>query len=344
MKKTINTNFFCIGEEQPCYVIAEIGSNHNGNFDMACEMIEKAADAGVNAVKFQTFKAKEHYSKKTPKIDLYKEGIYELIEKLEIDRSWHPKLADLCSKLKIDFLDSPCDKEAIDIAVSVGMPLIKIASYDMVDGRLVKEIAKTGKGVMFSTGMSTTAEIEAAVNICRENGNDNIIILQCTSLYPAPVHLTNLKAMNTISNMFGVITGYSDHTLGDYIPCAAVAMGAKVIEKHYTLGRHLPGPDHNFAIEPGELKLMVQRIRDIESAFGDGIKNGPRPEEMELYTKARRSIIAKNKINKGQVIEEKDLVIKRPGLGIHPSQIALVVGKKAVKDIEEDEPITWQML
>jgi N,N'-diacetyllegionaminate synthase len=344
MKKIIDTNFFRIGDNQPCYVIAEIGSNHNGNFDMACELIEKAKDAGVNAVKFQTFKAKEHYSKKTPKIGLYKEGIYELIEKLEIDRSWHSKLAALCTKLHIDFLDSPCDKEAIAIAVSVRMPIIKIASYDMVDGRLVTEIAKTGKAVMFSTGMSTTSEIETAVNICRTNGNDNIIVLQCTSLYPAPVHLTNLKTMSTIGNMFGVITGYSDHTLGDHIPCAAVAMGAKVIEKHYTLGRQLPGPDHNFAIEPDELKTMVSRIRDIESAIGDGIKNGPREEEMELFTKARRSIIAKNKINKGQVIKEEDIVIKRPGLGIHPSQITLVVGKKALQDIDEDEPITWAMI
>lgn len=344
MKKTLDTNFSRIGADQPCYLIAEIGSNHNGNFDMACELIEKAKQAGVSAVKFQTFRAKEHYSKKTPKIGLYQEGIYELIEKLEIDRSWHSKLAALCTKLNIDFLDSPCDTEAIGIAVSVGMPLIKIASYDMVDVRLVSEIAKTGKGVMFSTGMSTTSEIEAAINICRNNGNDKIVVLQCTSLYPAPANLSNLRAMSTISNMFDVITGYSDHTMGDHIPCAAVAMGAKVIEKHYTLGRHLPGPDHNFAIEPEELKTMVSRIRDIESAVGDGVKNGPRAEEMELFTKARRSIIAKKKISKGHQITEEDIVIKRPGLGIHPSQITVVVGKTAKRDIDEDEPITWEMI
>lgn len=344
MSKIIKTNFFEIGENRPCYIIAEIGSNHNGNFDMACELIEKAKEAGANAVKFQTFKAKEHYSKKTPKIGLYKEDIYTLIEKLEIDRSWHPKLAALCNKLQLDFLDSPCDTEAIGIAVSVGMPVIKIASYDMVDVRLVEQIARTGKGVMFSTGMSTTAEIETAVNICRTNGNENIVVLQCTSLYPAPARLSNLEAMRTIRNMFGVITGYSDHTLGDHIPCAAVAMGASVIEKHYTLGRSLPGPDHNFAIEPQELKDMVSRMRDIESAMGDGIKNGPREEERELYTKARRSILAKTKISKGQPIREEDLVIKRPGLGIHPSQLLSVIGRVALRDIEEDEPITWEMI
>lgn len=344
MKKQLTTNFFKIGTDQPCYIIAEIGSNHNGNFDMACELIEKAKEAGVNAVKFQTFKAKEHYSKRTPKIDLYKEDIYTLIEKLEIDRTWHPKLAALCKKLSIDFLDSPCDTEAIDIAVSVGMPIIKIASYDMVDIRLVEQIAKTGKGVMFSTGMSTTSEIETAVNICRSNGNENIIVLQCTSLYPAPANLSNLNAMHTIGNMFGVITGYSDHTLGDHIPCAAVAMGAKVIEKHYTLGRQLPGPDHNFAIEPLELKTMVTKMRDIEQAMGDGIKNGPRAEELELFSKARRSILARNKIKKGQAITDKDIVIKRPGLGIHPSDIYSVIGRIAQRDIEEDEPIKWDMI
>ncbi|HET6225878.1 MAG TPA: N-acetylneuraminate synthase family protein [Bacteroidia bacterium] len=344
MRSNIQTSFFSIGNENPCYIIAEIGSNHNGNFDMACEMIEKAKDAGVNAVKFQTFKAKEHYSKKTPKIDLYKEDIYTLIEKLEIDRTWHTKLAALCKKLAIDFLDSPCDTEAIQIAVNVGMPIIKIASYDMVDIRLVDQIAKTGKAVMFSTGMSTTSEIETAVNICRTNNNNNIIVLQCTSLYPAPAHLSNLNAMLTIANMFGVITGYSDHTLGDHIPCAAIALGAKVIEKHYTLNRQLPGPDHNFAIEPHELKDMVNKMRDIESALGDGIKNGPRGEEMDLFAKARRSIIAKQKINKGQVIKSNDIVIKRPGLGIHPSQIHSVIGRIAQRDIEEDEPITPEMI
>jgi sialic acid synthase SpsE len=344
MSKLISTNFSKIGEDQPCYIIAEIGSNHNGNYDMACELIEKAAEAGVNAVKFQTFRAKEHYSKKTPKIALYNEGIYELIEKLEIDRTWHPKLAALCKNFKIDFLDSPCDKEAIEIAISVGMPLIKIASYDMVDIRLVDLISKTQKAVMFSSGMATTSEIEGAINICRNNGNENIIVLQCTSLYPAPARLSNLRAMETVAKMFGVISGYSDHTLGDHIPCAAVAMGAKVIEKHYTLERNLPGPDHNFAIEPQELKLMVERIRDIESAFGDGIKNGPRLEEEELYTKARRSILARNPIKKGQVIKDNDIVIKRPGMGIHPAQINLVVGRIAQIDIDEDEPITWKML
>ncbi len=343
-KKTINTKFHVIGNDNPCYIIAEIGSNHNGSFDQACEMIEKAAVAKVNAVKFQTFKASNHYSKKTPKISLYKEDIYSLIEKLEIDRTWHSKLADVCKSYKVDFLDSPCDSEAIAIALSVNMPLIKVASFDMVDIRLIDEISKTGKGIMFSAGMATLAEIETAVNICRKNQNEQIIILQCTSIYPAPVSLSNLQAMATIARAFNVIVGYSDHTLGDHIACASVAMGAKVVEKHYTLNRNLEGPDHVFAIEPSELKDMVSKIRDIEQAIGDGIKNGPRQEEMEFYKNARRSIIAARTINQGDIILDEDLVIKRPGYGIHPSQLQLVIGRAAKQNIDEDSPITWDLI
>lgn len=340
----INTSFSQISYGDPCYLIAEIGSNHNGNFDQACEMIEKAAEAGINAVKFQTFKAKNHYSTKTPKIEMYDKGIYELIEELEIDRSWHVKLAEVSRNSGIDFLDSPCDFDAVDLAVQVDMPLIKVASFDMVDIRLVDYISQTGRGVIFSTGMANMSEIETAVNICRKNNNDKIIALQCTSIYPAPAQLSNLRAMDTIRRAFNIIVGYSDHTLGDHIPCAAVAMGAKVIEKHFTLDRNMKGPDHAFAIEPHELKDMVSRIKDIESGLGDGMKNGPRPEEIEFYEKARRSIIAKRNIGKGEIIKDEDVIIKRPGSGIHPSQLSIVIGRIARREIKEDEPITWETI
>lgn len=340
----IKTPYRTISNESPCYIISEIGSNHNGSFDLACELIGKAAEAGVDAVKFQTFKAKNHYSKNTPKMGMYKEDIYSLIEKLEIDRTWHAKLADVCKSYQVDFLDSPCDSEAISIAIGVNMPIIKVASFDMVDVRLIDEISKTGKAVMFSAGMCKLSEIENAVNICRGNGNDNLIVLQCTSVYPAPVNLSNLYAMNTIKKAFNVITGYSDHTMGDHIACAAVALGAKVIEKHYTLNRKMVGPDHAFAIEPKELTNMISKIRDIESGLGDGIKNGPRPEEMEFYKNARRSILASRKILKGEIIQDEDIVIKRPGYGIQPSLINIVIGRKAKINIEADSPITWEMI
>jgi sialic acid synthase SpsE len=340
----IITRFSKIGLKNECYLIAEIGSNHNGNFDQACEMIERAAEAGINAVKFQTFKAQNHYSTRTPRISLYEKSIYKLIEELEIDRSWHAKLAEVSNNLGIDFLDSPCDFEAIDLAVHVDMPLLKVASFDMVDIRLVERVSQTGRGIILSTGMANMSEIETAVNICRQNENDKIIILQCTSIYPALAQLSNLNAMETIKRAFNVIVGYSDHTLGDHISCAAVALGAKVIEKHSTLDRNMNGPDHAFAIEPHELKDMVLKIRDIESGLGDGIKNGPRLEEMEFYQKARRSIIAKRNIAKGEIIKDEDLIIKRPGYGIHPSQLAIVVGRIAQTDIEADEPLTWEVI
>jgi N,N'-diacetyllegionaminate synthase len=342
--KTIITPYHKISESDPCYIIAEIGSNHNGNFDQACEMIEKAALCGVSAVKFQTFKASNHYSKKTPNISLYKESIYSLIEKLEINRSWHVKLAEACKRNKVDFLDSPCDSEAIAMAVELNMPIIKVASFDMVDVRIIDEISKTGKALMFSAGMCKISEIETAVNICRENNNNNIIILQCTSVYPAPIHISNLNAMETIKRAFNVITGYSDHTMGDHIACAAVALGAKVIEKHYTLSRKMDGPDHAFAIEPHELANMVTKIRDIEASLGDGMKNGPRAEEMEFYKNARRSILSSRDISKGEIIQDMDIVIKRPGYGIQPSMINLVVGRTAKVNIEADSPITWEMI
>jgi sialic acid synthase SpsE len=224
------------------------------------------------------------------------------------------------------------------------MPIIKVASFDMVDVRLIDEISKTGKAVMFSAGMCKLSEIETAVNICRGNGNHNLIVLQCTSVYPAPANLSNLNAMETIRRAFNVITGYSDHTMGDHIACAAVALGAKVIEKHYTLSRKMDGPDHAFAIEPNELAEMVSKIRDIEAGLGDGLKNGPREEEMEFYKKARRSILSSRNISKGEVIQDQDIVIKRPGYGIQPSLIDLVVGRTAKVNIEADSPITWDMI
>ena len=338
----LKTKFFTISKNDPSYIIGEIGSNHNGNFDMAIELISKAKEAGVNAVKFQTFKAKTHYSKKTNKISLYKENIYDLIESLEIDRRWHIKLSKACNDLELDFMDSPCDSDAIKLTQEVGMDLIKVSSFDMVDSRLLEQIAKTGKSIVFSTGMSNMAEIENAVNIVRRNKNNNIAILQCTSLYPAPFNLANLSAMETIKNAFNVIVGYSDHTIGDHIACAAVARGAKIIEKHITLDKSLPGPDHSFAINMEELKTMVSRIREIESSLGDGIKNGPREEELEFFKNARRSLIAKKNIKKGEMITSDHIIIKRPNYGIHPFNIQIVIGRISKENIKKDDPILWE--
>ncbi len=225
--------------------------------------------------------------------------------------------------------------------VNLKTGLLKVASFDLTDIKLIEYMAKTGSSLLMSTGLATLSDIENAVNACRKIGNENFALLQCTSLYPAPAHLSNLKSMATIKQAFNCVVGYSDHTMGDHIPLAAVAMGAKIIEKHYTLDRSMKGPDHSFAMQPDELKDMVLKIRDVEAAIGDGIKNGPREEERENFN-LRRSLIAKKDIHKGHTITEEDIIIKRPGYGILPQFYDIVVGREAKDDIKADEWITWE--
>jgi len=338
-----------IGQDQPTYVIAEIGSNHNGDLATAMQMIEVAADAGVDAVKFQAFKAQKHYSKFTPGFSyLNKAGIslstYDLIKSLEINREWHAELLAYAKKCGVTFLSSPCDKEAVMQLHDIGMPAFKVASFDLPDLDLIGFIAALKKPVILSTGMADYSDIQAALRVCKNVGNEDIMLLQCTSLYPAPVHVANLAAIQTMFQAFGNIIGYSDHTLGWHIVLASVAHGAKIIEKHFTLDRNQHGPDHTFAIEPHELKIMVQQIRDIEAALGDGIKNGPSIEEAEMFQKGRRSVHVTKRLESGQVIKKEDLCIKRPGYGVSPAIFDKIVGMTVKKDIPEDHWITWEDL
>jgi len=334
-----------VGTGQPCYVIAEIGSNHNQDFGLACEMILAAAEAGADAVKFQTFKASEHYSRRTPKFNYLKDlDPHDLIQSLELDRSWQVDLKKYAESQGVAFFSSPCDSEAIQGLATLDVPAYKVASFDLTDDRLVSEIAQQRKPVIISTGMATWMDIQLAVNACLKEGNKDIILLQCTSLYPAPASLANLAAMGSMRSAFGLHTGYSDHTEGDHFCLAAVAMGACVIEKHFTIDRKLPGPDHSFAMEPLEFKEMIDKIRQIEQGIGDGIKDGPREEEKEMAEKGRRSLHAAIAIAKGEVITPEMLVIKRPGLGVTPYLRNEVVGRKARVDIQADDWITWQML
>lgn len=306
-------------------------------------MIDKAKDSGCDAVKFQTFKAKEHYSKYTPLHSKYDKNIHQLIQELEIDRSWHEKLKKYCDNIGIHFFSSPCDYDSIDEMVRLNTGVLKVASFDLTDVKLIEYMAKTNLPIIMSTGLATLSDIENAVNTCKKAGNESIALLQCTSLYPAPARLSNLKSMKALKYAFDCVIGYSDHTMGDHIPIAAVAMGANIIEKHYTLDRNMNGPDHSFAMEPDELKDMVSKIRDVESAIGDGLKNGPRQEEKENFN-LRRSIMAKHSIKKGAIIKENDLIIKRPGYGISPNLYDIVVGREAKVDIHEDEWITWEKI
>ncbi|WP_415900046.1 N-acetylneuraminate synthase family protein [Neptuniibacter sp. QD48_11] len=334
-----------IGDGEPCYIIAEIGSNHNHSYDMACDLIKAAADAGADAVKFQTFKAKEHYSKFAPGFS-YLDGqdTHELIASLELDRSWQKQLKAYAESCGVDFFSSPCDSEAIAELAELDVPAYKVASFDLTDDRLITEMAAVGKPIILSTGMATWMDIQIAVDAAKTAGNNDIILLQCTSLYPAPDALSNLQAIATLKNTFGLHAGYSDHTEGDHICIAAVALGAKVIEKHFTLDRSLPGPDHAFAIEPKGFSEMVRKIRAVESGMGDGIKAGPREEEMEMAEKGQRSLHARKNIAAGEVITEEMLVTKRPGLGIAPAMRKHVVGRIAKEDIRADQWVTWDKL
>jgi len=334
-----------VGDGRPCFLVAEIGSNHDQDFDKALRLIDAAADAGVDAVKFQTFRASQHYSRRTPGFSyLGGQDTFALIESLELDRSWQGRLLQHANERGVEFFSSPCDVEALAELDALGVPTHKLASFDLPDVGLVAAMARTGKPIVLSTGMATWMDIQLALDAMAAEGNDQTILLQCTSLYPAPPALANLRAMASMRAAFGTLVGYSDHTMGDTVCVASVALGACFIEKHFTLDRSDAGPDHSFAMEPDELAVMVHRIREVEAAQGDGRKAGPRPEEAEMAEKGRRSLHAAVDIPAGAAIDDAMLVVKRPGLGISPSLRPQVVGRHARRVIEQDEWITWDAL
>ena len=334
-----------VGDGHPCYVIAEIGSNHNHDFDLARRTIDAAAKAGVDAVKFQTFRADQHYSKQTPKFGYLKgQDTHSLIKTLELNRSWHEPLRQHSEGQGVAFFSSPCDFDAVNELAALDIPAYKVASFDLPDQDLITHIARNRKPVILSTGMADWSDIQNGVGACRAVGNEEIVLLQCTSLYPAPANLSNLAAMSTMRRAMGCLTGYSDHTMGDHVTLAAVALGACMIEKHFTLDRSLPGPDHAFAGEPAEFRAMMTRLREIESAIGDGAKAGPRGDEVEMAEKGRRSLHAAVDIRAGQTITAEMLSIKRPGMGIRPALKNVVVGRVARTDIAADQWIEWDMI
>jgi sialic acid synthase SpsE len=337
-----------VGDGAPCFVIAEAGANHNRDLTMARELIAVAAEAGADAVKFQTYSAETLYSRHTPRFT-YLEGVsdkstWDLIKSIELPRDWQPLLAEEARRRGILFMSTPFDHRAVDELQALDVPAFKIASFEIVDLPLVRRAAATGKPLIISTGLADLEDIQDAVAACEAAGNRQVALLQCASLYPAPPARVNLRAMATMRQAFGVPTGLSDHTLGIHVPVAAVALGAAVIEKHYTLSRTLPGPDHPFAVEPAELTAMVRQIRDVEAALGDGRKGPPHPDEVEMHQKARRSLVAARAIPKGTRIEADMLAIKRPGFRIKPKYASLVVGRTARADIEEDAVLTWELL
>jgi sialic acid synthase SpsE len=339
-----------LGEGEACYVVAEAGANHNRDLGIARQLIDAAAEAGVDAVKFQTYSAETLYSKKTPKFRyLEKQGTevstHDLLKSIELPRQWHAELAEYCTKHGVVFFSSPFDMRAVDELAELDVPLFKIASFEIVDLPLIRHVATKGKPIVISTGMANLAEIEDAIDACRSVGNDQVILLQCASLYPAPARLINLRSMDTMRMAFRCPVGLSDHTPGINVAVGAAARGAAMLEKHYTLDRTMKGPDHPFAIEPSELTAMVRGIREVGEALGDGQKRGPSAEEgEEMYRLARRSLIAACRIPAGTVIAREMLTVKRPGFGIRPKDLELVIGRRAKVDIDEDDVVTWELI
>lgn len=328
------------------FIIAEAGVNHNGSLDLAKKLVDVAVDAGADAVKFQTFKAgklvsrgaqKADYQKKTTSVDEFQ---YEMIKKLELDENAHRELIRHCNEKKIMFLSTPFDHDSIDLLNSFGMPIFKIPSGEITNLPYLRHIGRLGKEVILSTGMADLGEIEDALDALMQAGvsKEKITVLHATTEYPCPLEEVNLRAMQTIHDAFGVRVGYSDHTQGIEVPIAAVAMGACVIEKHFTLDRTMEGPDHKASLAPNELKVMVQAIRHIGQALGDGIKK-PSKSEAKNIAIARKSIVAARSIKIGEPFCADNITIKRPGNGISPMRWDETLGQVARRDYQEDDLI-----
>ena len=327
-------------------IIAEAGVNHNGSIELAKKLIDVAVEAGADFVKFQTFKAETLVTRTADKAEYQKEitdtgeSQFEMIKELELDRKTHEELIDYCKIKDIKFLSTAFDHDSIDLLDELNIALFKIPSGEITNLPYLRHIGRMGKPIIMSTGMSTLDEVCDAINVLLKSGSEKeqITILHCNTEYPTPMGDVNLKAMLTIRGELGVNIGYSDHTLGIEIPIAAVAMGATVIEKHFTLDRNLPGPDHAASLEPDELKEMVKAIRNIEKAMGNGVKK-PSPSEIKNMPIARKSIVAKMTIKKGELFMEENLTVKRPGTGVSPMGWDTVIGKPANCDFEMDDLI-----
>ena len=326
-------------------IIAEAGVNHNGSLKTAKEMVDAALAAGVDYIKFQTFHAHSLVTPDCEAADYQKENAgadsqHNMLKNLELSYEEFKELKEYCDKQGIGFLSTPFDADSIDFIASLKPDYMKVPSGELTDLPFLRKMASTGIPVIISTGMATPEEIAAALKPFHKAGytSDDIILLHCTTQYPTPMHDVNLLAMNTVSGNFGHPAGYSDHTLGIEVPIAAATLGAKIVEKHFTLDRNMEGPDHKASLEPHELSAMVSAIRNIEQALGNGVKEVKESERPNIIS-ARRSIVAKRRIPKGHIINEDDICTKRPATGLSPMMWDKVMGSKAMRDFEKDEMI-----
>lgn len=326
------------------YIIAEAGVNHNGHLELALRLCDAAKAAGVDAVKFQTWKTENivtasarqaaYQTENTGKA----ESQYDMLKRLELSYEHFSKIQTYCKQIGIDFLSTPDEEESLEFLMSLNLPFIKIGSGEVTNIPYLRTIGSKRKPVILSTGMSNLAQVATAYDTLMQAGASSVALLHCTTNYPCPYEEVNLRAMQTLKDAFKCQVGYSDHTMGTEVPVAAVAMGAEIVEKHFTLDRTMEGPDHKASLEPAELKEMVQQIRHIEMALGDGIKR-PNKSEAENAKVVQKSILAKRPIKMGEILAEDMLVAKRAGTGISAKYWDMVIGAYAIKDFKIDEPI-----
>ena len=328
------------------YIIAEAGVNHNGSLKVAFKLIDKAKEACADAIKFQSFKTDKLVTQTAKKADYQKknnragETQYEMIKKLELGTEEHIKLLKYCRKKRIEFISSPFDNDSVELLRKLKVKILKIPSGEITNLPFLRKIAKTNSKLILSTGMADLGEIEDAINVLTENGmrRDNITVLHCNTEYPTPYRDVNLKAMLTIKEAFKIKVGYSDHTRGIEIPIAAAALGAHVIEKHFTLDRNMEGPDHKASLEPEELKMMVESVRNTDIALGTGFKRCSKSERKNINI-ARKSLVAISDIKKGVIFSDKNIGVKRPGNGISPMRWDEIIGRKASRDYQTDDQL-----
>ena len=334
-----------IGPDEPTFVIAEAGSNHNGDLDLAKELIDVAADAGADAVKFQTFRAEDMYVEDSGEAEYLEDdrSIYQIIESMEMPYEWIPELHDYCRTRDVYFMSTPFDTRSAD-ELEEYVPAFKIASYTMSHHPFLEHVASKDRPVLLSTGAHDLSEVRESVELLDDAGVADLVLLQCVAAYPTPIESINVRVVETLNAEFGVPTGLSDHTLDPITaPSAATALGASVIEKHFTLDSSMEGPDHQFALEPDQLERMIDAIRATEAALGDGSKV-VLPAEEELHEIARRRIHASETIRAGETITEDNVEILRSGKqkqGIEPKFYDHVLGATVVRDLEKDEGVTW---
>lgn len=339
-----------IGRGKPPYVIAEIGSNHNGDMELCRRMIDEAAAAGANAVKFQSWSersliSEEEYARNTQYLDKKKHfgSLREMVRAYQFTAPQHVEAAAHCRERGVAFCSTPFSPEEADLLEELNVPFFKIASMDIVHLSFLKHVARKQRPVVVSTGMATLGEIEQAVETIRGEGNEQIILLHCISIYPPEYDAIQLRNMEMLEQAFDVPVGFSDHTLGTAIPLAAIAIGARVIEKHFTLDQDMPGWDHAISANPDQLRTIVHEGRNIFAALGDG-RRRVSDAEMEKRKKFRRSLVSRHKLEQGHILTAEDLDAKRPGTGIAPNEISYVVGRRLTSDVSADQVIQWRDL